>query len=82
MMETSSHQKKPNLYSAESIINILLGNCDIDFFIFRHRRVQNLKILSWSKCDRNYSEDFRNYRKRKQKLTKFNKIGQNQSFIW
>ncbi len=49
-------------------INLMLkeiGNCDIDFFNFCHRQVQNLGILNQSERDQNFAVNFQKHRKQK-----------------
>ena len=48
-----------------------LGNCDIDFFNFRHRQVWNFKISNHFKRDWNFIVNFQKYRKQKRKSTKY-----------
>ncbi len=59
----------------------ILSNCDIEFYNFRHLKVQKCKILNQSKWDQNFEVNFQNHQKRKQKLSKYNKIEQYQIII-
>jgi hypothetical protein len=56
----------------------LLGNCDADFFNFHHCQVQILNRYEW---DQKFAVNFKNHQKRKQKLKKYNWIGQKQIFL-
>jgi hypothetical protein len=58
-----------------------IGNCNIDFFNFRHRQYRSFQILNQLKQDWNFTVKFQNHRKWKQKLTKYNAIEQNQSIV-
>ena len=40
-----------------------IGNCDIDFFNFRHRQVWNFKILNLFEQNLNFAVIFRKYQK-------------------
>ncbi len=57
--------------------------CNIDFFNFYHLQVWIFKILNPSKQDQNFTVNFWDHQKQKQKqkLTKYNEIVQNQSII-
>jgi hypothetical protein len=43
----------------------MIGNCDMDFFSFRHYQVQNFKILNQSEQDRNFAVNFQKHQKQK-----------------
>jgi hypothetical protein len=49
-----------------------VGNCDINFFNFRHRQVWNFQILNWSERDQNFTVNVWNHWKQKWKLRKCN----------
>ncbi len=53
-----------------------LGNCDIDFLNFRHRQIQNFKILNLYKQNQNSGVIFWKYWKQNQKSTKYFKTSQ------
>ncbi len=74
------HQFYKTLFFFKTL-QVELGKCDIDFFNFRHCQVWNFQILNLSERDPNLMVNFWNHWKRKQKLTKYNKIEQNQSII-
>jgi hypothetical protein len=59
----------------------VLGNCDIDFFNFRHRQVRNFKILDLFKWNWNFAVIFQKYQKRNQKSTKYFATSQKPSII-
>jgi hypothetical protein len=56
----------------------LLGSCDADFFNFHHCQVQILNRYEW---DQKFAVNFKNHQKWKQKLKKYNWIGQKQIFL-
>jgi hypothetical protein len=61
----------------------VLGNCDIDFFNFCHRQLQNFPIWNHSKWGPNFAVNFWNHHRQKQKLTKCNESEQNKSItLW
>ncbi len=57
-----------------SIIN--LGNCDIDFFNFRHWKVRNFKISNLFQRSQNFAVIFLKYLKQNWKSTKYFEISQ------
>ncbi len=58
-----------------------LGNCDIDFFNFPHRKVWNFKILILFKRNWCFAVIFWKYWKRNQKCTKYFKTSQKSRVI-
>jgi hypothetical protein len=51
-------------------LDLDLGNCDIDFFNFRHSKVQNFQISNLFERNWNFAVIFWKYRKRNRKSTK------------
>ncbi len=68
---------EPVAYLQTSIV----GNCDIDFFNFCHRQVQNFEISNMFEQNQNFAVVFRKYRKQNQKSTKYIATEQKQSII-
>ncbi len=59
----------------------ILGNCDIDFFNFRHCQVWNFKISNLFERNWNFAVIFWKYWKRNWKSTKYFTTERKQSFI-
>jgi hypothetical protein len=51
----------------------VLGNCDVDFFIFREWKVWNFQNLKESKGDQNFAQKVEKILKQKQAAMKLNK---------
>ncbi len=51
-------------------MKLKVGNCDIDFFNFRHRQVWGFEISNLFEWNQNFAVIFQKYRKQNQKSTK------------
>jgi hypothetical protein len=58
-----------------------LGNCDIDYFSFCHRQIQNFQILKQSEWYQNFCKSLPKSQRQKWLFKKYNKIGWSHSFI-
>ncbi len=63
------------------VSQLLLGNCDIDFFNFRHCQVWNFEILTQSKQNQNFTVNFQKHWKWKRKSTKYIETERKQTII-
>ncbi len=57
-------------------MNDQLGNCDIDFFNFRHQKVRNFEISNLFERSQNFAVIFCKYLKQNWKSTKYFEISQ------
>ncbi len=62
-------------------LSLLLGNCDIDFFNFRHYQVQNFEILNRSEKDQNFVVNFQKNQKHTQELISTSKLNDSRQCI-
>jgi hypothetical protein len=67
--------------SCFSVVSCQLGNCDIDFIVFRHRlRITRLKFLKFERSQ-NSAVKFQIAQKKKREIVKLSKVGTSLYFI-